>query len=211
MIPVTYFDSYDKIEDNLLSFGNGISLAFVVNLFSKDYKDPKYNKLNLSIYQSESKQVNRSVTTTLYRNFTYFMTIKVRDNFESGVMIRSVDMIKFRLLVDNAEKLFDAFIVNNGVLEMKSKNPYQENVGGRILKFKAQKYVYQDGYEAPGLVFYIAKDVSVALDINKYYELKYLIDGFNMYQSAITMVNFLTFTKKDANKIMEDQENNRGM
>ena len=144
MIPVTYFDSYDKIEDNLLSFGNGISLAFVVNLFSKDYKDPKYNKLNLSIYQSESKQVNRSVTTTLYRNFTYFMTIKVRDNFESGVMIRSVDMIKFRLLVDNAEKLFDAFIVNNGVLEMKSKNPYQENVGGRILKFKAQKYVYQD-------------------------------------------------------------------
>lgn len=209
MTPVSFFDDYDRVEDTLIQFGNGVSITFCVNLFTKDYKNPNYSKCNINIYQYESKQVNRGMSTNVYRNLNYYMAIKVRDNFDSSVMIPATDMIKFRILINQAEKLFDAFRINNGVLEMKTVPPYKENVGGRMLQFHAQKYIYKDGYEVPGLVWEISKDTRVGMDINKYYELKYLVDGFNMYQSATTMLNFLTFSRRDANKLLEDKENNK--
>lgn len=192
--PIKY-EKYDKISDSVLFLGQSTTLRFNVKL-------SKINSNNNGRYHfhREYKYYNDNYGDlySIKRDFDYYFTIEKIDrsyNTMHSVMIRVQDIMLFKYKIQEILRWFndDTFFIKNGKLMIHKREPII--VDGlacmQYLQFEPIVIEY-DNSIVQGIRMTIS-DPEVFTDINiqNFYALAYTIDTFNMYQAALSIVNYL--------------------
>lgn len=214
------FLKIDKISDDVYAIGPNVILKFNVSLskisngkrhhFHKEYE---YPTKGISEYHS---------LVTLKRSFDYYLSIEnmQKDNFGNKAFIRIgvQEYILFKRALEVAlswftdSKYSNLFVNDNGKLRLVAPIP-----DFKISKLPMQKYIefipiiidygISNADKEPG-VRIILSDPSSYVDINvdRLMGLYYIISCFNMYQSAITMINYIERPEFGTNRFVMGNE-----
>lgn len=188
-----HFTDYEKISDVLMFINKDVNLCFNVSLA---YRAQNGNRNHFhKEYSYKSRYVDKDNVVSIKRNFKYYLSIDIKDNFNNNVMINTSNILALRMrlkIVYNwLTTLFkykdDKLVIigkwNDNILYL---NQYS------CLKFEPTVCVYEDGTYKEGVRIYINnEDIYFDMDIDKFMEFYYLIDTIDMYQSAITLLNYL--------------------
>ena len=189
-----HFTDYEKISDVLMFLAKDISLCFNVSLAyrkSQDGTRVHYHKE----YSYNSKYIDKGNVVSIKRNFNYYLSIDIRDDFNNSVMITAANMIalrmKLKIVYNWLTSLFkyqdDKLIIsgtwNENILYLNSTSS---------LKFEPTICMYSDNTYKAGVRIYINNEsLFFDLDIDRFMELYYIIDNIDMYQNAIILLNYI--------------------
>lgn len=193
MRPIQYID-YDKLSDDVLYLGSKLFLRMNVSLSSKGDQDQRYH------FHKEYKYDSKYATDKLMsikRSFDYFLSLEKID-CKVSIMIRSQDMILFKVKLEQVSKWFetDTFgLKGKELIVIKKRQPILlEGLAlNKYIQFDPIVITWENtGEQTPGVRVTLG-DPSIFADItvDKFFGLVYTISTFNMYQSAQILVNYL--------------------
>ena len=187
------FNDYDKLVDTLLWFSSDINLRFNVQLSIKN-KDGMRQSFHQE-FSYNSRFFDTSLSRQIRRNIDCYLSIDIKNDFTNSIQIRYHNMIMLKLKLNNVAQWFTTlYKIKEDKLYIGGKYKNEQTVleGGKCIEFEPIVITYDDGKCSGGVRMYInTKSVSVDIDINKFMAFYYLISTFNMYQSAITLINYL--------------------
>ena len=188
-----YFTDYEKISDVLMFLSKDISLCFNVSLAYKkaDGTRSHYHKE----YVYSSKYINKGNVVSIKRNFNYYLSIDVRDDFNNSVMITPANMIALKMkmkIVYNWMSTLFKYVDDKLIIS----GTWKENIlylnRTSTLKFEPNVCIYEDGTYKEGVRIYINDEsLFFDLDIDRFMELYYIVDTIDMYQNAIILLNYI--------------------
>lgn len=188
-----YFNDYDKITDNLLWFSSDVVLRFCVQLSVKNKEG-----LRQSFHQEysyNSKFLDTSLSRQIRRNIDCFLIIDIKGDFDNSIMIRYQNMIMLKLKLQNVVQWFTKlFKIQDDKLCIvgRYKNEQLTLDMGKCIEFEPIVITYDNGECSEGIRMYInSKNIFVDMDISRFMSFYYIIDTFNMYQSACLLINYL--------------------
>lgn len=193
------FIDYDKITDTIAWLNKDTTLEFTVQLAKKGKDGNRYHFHRE--YKYDSKYINKGKIYSIKRDFDYFLNIKVKDNFDASVMIRAKDMIalrqRFHIIYKwlTNGKLFKYDKENKLIMVGEPAPVDLTNLSGKFIRFMPIVITYEDEYQKekqkPGVRLLLNGDYPVDVNIDSFMELFYIIDGFDMYQCALALVNYI--------------------
>lgn len=188
-----HFIDYDKITDVLMYMSKDINLSFNVSLAYRK-QDGTRNHYHKE-YSYKSKYIDKGNVVSLKRNFKYYLSIDIKDDFNNSVMITAANILALRMRLKIVYNWFttlfkyqdDKLIIsgtwNDNILYI---NKYS------CLKFEPTVCIYEDNTYKEGVRIYInSDDIYFDLDIDRFMEFYYIIDNIDMYQNAIILLNYL--------------------
>ena len=188
-----HFLDYEKISDVLMKLSNDMTLSFNVSLAYRK-QDGSRNHYHKE-YSYKSRYIDKGNVISLKRNFKYYLSIDIKDDFNNSVMITAANMIALRMKLKivygwltslfkyQDDKLIISGTWNDNYLYL---NQYS------CLKFEPTVCMYEDGTYKEGVRIYINNDsLFFELDIDRFMEFYYIIDNIDMYQNAIIILNYL--------------------
>ena len=89
-----YFTDYEKISDVLMTLDKDKTLTFNVSLAYKKSDGTRNHFHKEYIYAS--KYLDKNNVISIKRNFTYYLSITVKNDFNSSVMINQSNMIALK-------------------------------------------------------------------------------------------------------------------
>lgn len=197
---INNLNSYEKISDDLCHLGYGFKLKFNVILGNKSQNNTKIPFHNEYKYSS-NKYVNQNNLITIKRKFDYYLSIESSYNdVNTFIMIRQQDMIYFKI---NLHKVYIWF------MSSEYNNMYAFDKGKLVLARKVEpvyiKGLCSDNFiiieptvltynsiDIEGITFILSDITSFNMTIDKFMELYYIIDNFNMYLSAQLLINYMS-------------------
>lgn len=197
---INNLNSYEKISDDLCHLGYGFKLKFNVILGNKSQNNTKIPFHNEYKYSS-NKYVNQNNLITIKRKFDYYLSIESSYNdVNTFIMIRQQDMIYFKM---NLHKVYTWF------MSSEYNNMYAFDKGKLVLARKVEpvyiKGLCSDNFiiieptvltynsiDIEGITFILSDITSFNMTIDKFMELYYIIDNFNMYLSAQLLINYMS-------------------
>ena len=209
--PLTFLD-YDKISDIIMYLSKEVTVKFNVSLASKSQEGQRLH------YHQEfeygSKFNNRSNGYSVRRNFDYYISIDVKNDYESGIMIKPANMIMLRLKLNQVAQWFTKlFVIKDDRLVIVGKfEPIMMNISEyKAIKFLPQVIQFEDGAFKEGVRMILNSEESVYVDltIDKFMELYYFIDSVDMYNCAIVLLNYFGAPEPGTNMFSMDGGNNR--
>lgn len=183
---------YEKITDDVYYLGGGIYLRLNV-ILAKKTKDGNRRHF-VSNYKYASKYVDKGKVITMRRSFDYYLTLDNKIDNNQNIMIRVQNMILFKNKIKEATKWFSD---SNVFGIRRDKLMILKKVSLNITDLPAGKYItlepvvidYEDDTQKPGIrVTLSGSNVFSDMSIENFYGLVYLVDTFNMYQSAQLLV-----------------------
>lgn len=187
---------YDKLTDDIYYIGNGILLRLNVILGKKN--DDGTRRWFHQDYMYNSKYLYKEKVITMRRNFDYYLTIEKYKDFSQCIQIRLHHMILLKTKLKEVAKWFSdgTFVLRRGKLIIQGKPQSIDIIGfsnGKSLTFDPIVIDYENtGQQQPGVRMVMNNsDIFADMSIDSFYGLFYLIDTFNMYQSAQLLVNYL--------------------
>lgn len=201
---------YDKITDDVYYMGNGIYLRLNVILARK--REDGSRKHFISNYKYQSKYIDQGKVITMRRSFDYFLTLESIYDRTQNVMIRVQNMILFKSKIKEAVKWFSdgkIFGLKKNKLIIAGKpNPIllTSLAANKTIKLEPIIIDYEDSQEQkPGIRMTLNESSIFAdMSIDNFYGLVYIVDTFNMYQSAQIIVSSLGHMEEA--KIMEFED-----
>ena len=207
------FLQLDKISDDVLTIAPNIVLRFNVSL-SKISSGKRYH------YHREYMYASKTVPEpliTIKRSFDYYLSFEntVKDDRGNKLFIR-IGIAEFLLLKHGFEEVTLWFTDN------KYKNLYARNGNKLILtspipRFRIQglpqgKYIefsptildkgMSEADKEPGVTIDFGDGFNVInISLDRFMGLHYIISCFNMYQSAITLLNYISRPPTGTNSI----------
>lgn len=192
--------NYEKITDDIMWLSSNWLLRFTVCL--NRYSD-KYGRQNYHKEYGYVKDVNNCIN--INRSFDYYLHIDSakRDQFgnKESIMIRNTDIYTFKFKLKLVCEWFTGdsnqglFARKDGKIIMPRKVEPIKMVGlaaDKYLEFEPTVYNADNGDQVVGVRMYLSNDNnSLFMDINRLFSFRYIIDTFNMYQSAQLMLNYL--------------------
>ena len=190
---VTFLD-YDKISDDLMYFDRDVYLRFNVQLARKGKDGNRYHYHNE--YRYQSKYDNYGKVLTVRRHFDYYLSIDVRYEFESSVLIKAKDMLNVRARLKMASKWFADGIFGKdkkGKLHVVgSPRPIDiTNLSGKYIRLEPAIITYDNEEQIEGVRLILNGERQVDISVDKFMELLYVINGMDMYTCAIGLVNYI--------------------
>lgn len=203
---------YDKISDDIYFLGGGARLILRMNvcLAKKGTDDSRNHFYHEYAYDSKYHDVGRVIS--MRRSYDYYLSLESLENKMSSVMIRPQDMYILRSKLNEAISWF-----NNGTFMFKDNKLYVLE-GGQYISisgFADNKYIslspvvidYNDkGYK--GIRISLSELVYSDIFIDRMYGLLYIINSFNMFQSAQSMLAFMGRPDIGTNRIEFDNAYN---
>ena len=190
---VSFLD-YDRISDDLMYFDRDVYLRFNVQLARKGKDGNRYHYHNE--YRYQSKYDNYGKVLTIRRHFEFYLSIDVRNEFESGIIIRAKDMMNIRLRLKFVAKWF-----SDGIFKIDKKkqlhivgNPEPviiTNLGGKYIKFEPAIVDFGNGTKREGVRMTLNEVRFVDITVDTFMEFVYLINSINMYEAALSIVNYI--------------------
>ena len=213
------FIDYDAISDRIFWLASNISLNFTVKLGKKDKEG---NRLH---YHKEieyaSNYLNTNSVISIKRSFDYFFTIESTDNKSIYIQIRLENMIMLQnVLQEVLNSLFDQSrwsIKNKRLVTIGNFAPsvLPGLPMNKWLSFEPIVYEYNSGEFNKGVRITLSDyNLYIDIDIDKFMGLVYLINSFNMYQAASTMINYLHWNEYGTNLVQfapDTNEQNEGL
>lgn len=198
--PFIHASEYNKISDLVMFIGQNCVLKFnvILNYESKDGGIENFHKEFQ--YYSKKNCVNQY---TINRRFDYYLTLEnqyANDiGFKESIIIGNTEMIMFKFLLKSAMDWFmdsrysDMYANKDGVLIMVNPQSAKKVVlRSKYVEIEPIVYVDQDGNYDFGIRLYLNSDTNYTeLSFNRLCGLYYVIDTMNLYQSAITLINYL--------------------
>lgn len=210
------FIDYDTISDKLYFLGNSIYLNFVVKLSKKDKEGNR--KHYHSEYEYNSSYLNTRHGYTIKRDFDYYFTI---ENHSLGIyiQIRMENMLRLQTVLKHVASILmeeKIWAIKNAKLILKGTiEPIQIPLPmDKWISFEPTVIQYDNGQFAKGVrITYSQVDLFSDINIDQYMGLTYLLSTFNMYQSAISLINYLGWNDYGTNLItfINDQNNDEAI
>ena len=205
--PIKYL-MYDRISDIVMWIGKDTVLRFNVVL---SRKNPEYNN-RYHFHREYGYNTQYGELYSIKRCIDYYLTIEKSDkdnpNYNTNVMIRVQDIMLLKYKLHDVAQWFsdDTFVIKNEKLIVHKKQPII--VDGlpcnQYLQFEPI-IITNENSITQGIRMSIGRlDNYVDISIQNFYALFYTIDTFNMYQSAITLVNYLGRPEFGTNLYMMD-------
>lgn len=215
MYNVDSFLNYDKISDTLIYLTNDVVLRFNVNLAKKS-KDNKRVPFHSEYAYTTAKYGTPQTIYSIKRNFTYYFTIDDTRDFMNNVLLRAQDVFMLLYLLNH--QVLPWFMGNNRIFGFNKQN--QLNIIGKYtqVEFPLNDYkymmflpiilTYEDGTSKEGVRMIInQQNNAVDIDINKFFEFYYTIKNTDMYNAALSMINYVKTTPYGQNLVSMDNNN----
>ena len=199
MYNVDNFLNYEKISDTLVYLTNEVVLRFNVNLAKKS-KDNKRVPFHSEYAYTSNKYGNPQTTFSIKRNFTYYFSIDDTRDFMNNVLLRTQDV--FMLLYVIESQVLPWFMGESRIFGFNKQK--QLSIRGKYnqVDFPLNDYkymiflpvvlTYEDGTAKEGIRIIINQQTNIIdIDINKFFEFYYTLKNTDMYNAALSMVNYV--------------------
>lgn len=191
------YTDYDRITDRLMFLSNNIILNFTVTLSKKDKAG---NRAHIhSEYEYASKFKNQDMARSIKRDITYYFTLDNSNDFGNGLILRPQDIEILKMLLN--QQVLPWFFGSNRVFDIKENKLYIKDFGSPVVYAQSDyKYVsfnpivftYEDGKYKEGIRIYLNNQDSFAdLDIDRFMQFVNIIKCTDMYNAALTMINYV--------------------
>lgn len=215
---INNLNSYEKISDDLCHLGYGFKLKFNVILGNKSQNNTKIPFHNEYKYSS-NKYINQNNLITIKRKFDYYLSIESSYNdVNTFIMIRQQDMIHLKMNLHKVYTWFtlpeynDMYAFDKGKLVLARKvNPvYIKGLCSDNFIIIEPTILTYNSIDIEGITFILSDITSFNMTIDKFMELYYIIDNFNMYLSAQLLINYMSspFIGENQNVMSEDFNDN---
>ena len=189
-----HFIDYERISDVIMYINKDVSLSFNVSLAYKR-GDNTRGHFHKEYCYSSSKYIDKHNLVSIKRNFKYYLSIDIKDDFNNSIMINQCNIIalrmKLKIVYSWMTSLFkykDNKLIISGSW---NDNVLYLNQYGTI-KFEPTICMYDDGTYKEGVrIFLNNEKLYFDMDIDRFMEFYYVIDIIDMYQCAITILNYL--------------------
>ena len=182
---------YEKLTDDVYYMGGGIHLRLNV-ILARQRKDGTRRHF-ISNFKYASKYVDKGKVITMRRSFDYYLTIDCVDDMTQSIMIRIQNMILFKSKLKDATKWFSDSTVygikrNKLVILKKVSSTIEGLASGKYITLDPIVIDKEDNTQRPGIRVGLSGSLYTDMSIENFYGLVYLVDTFNMYQSAQLLV-----------------------
>lgn len=198
--PFIRMTQYNKISDLVMTVGQNCVLKFnvVLNYEGKDGNIENFHKE----FQYYSKRFSAN-QYTISRKFEYYLSLENSHpndiGFKESIYIGVCEIMMFKFMIKSVMDWFfdpqysDMYGNKDGRLVlMKSISPKRVVLRGKYVEIEPMVYI--DQYESSdfGVRIYLNSDTNYTeIPFNRLCGLYYIIDSFNLYESAITLINYL--------------------
>lgn len=193
--PVTFFEDYEKITDTVMWFNKDITLNFVVSLANKD-KNGNRSHFHKE-WQYDSKYNNKDKVLSIKRNFGYYLVINMTQDKENSLLIRQQDMMMLKTNLKKVTKFASLFKYDEKHNKLQLSSAYNSIVcpigRDRVIQFDPIVIIDDEGIkeEREGIRVSLTTSSFFDISFDTFLEFYYIISTFNMYQAAITLLNYL--------------------
>lgn len=188
---------YDRISDDIYFLGgmSRIVLRMNVNLAKKSSDGNRYHFYNEYSYDSKYKDVGRVLS--MRRSYDYYLTLEPLVDKMSGVMIRPQDMYLLRSNLSRVASWFSSdskvFAIKGGKLRVVEHGLSSTTSGfpdGRSITFEPVVMDWEN-QQSQGTRLTLAKGVYSDISIDRFFGFMYIMNSFDMVQSAQAMLAFM--------------------
>ncbi len=192
--PFTFID-YEKLSDDLCLLNRNCIVRFNVQL---GYKSKDGTKRDFhQEYSYPSKYIDRAEGITLRRNFRYYITIELRDNYNAGIMINIKDMLFLQSQLRESINWFGTLYKRTKNNKIIIKGDYKPIKIGNLsqnkyLELEPTIIDYSEYNQVEGIRMYFSShDIYEDIDIDTYMGFVYLMLNFNMYDAASNLLAYM--------------------
>ena len=199
-VPFIRVNEYNKISDLVMFIGQNCVLKFnvILNSEGKDGRIENFHKE----YQYYSKKYDTN-QYTISRKFDYYLTIENQFaseiGFKESIIIGINEMMMFKLLLKSAINWFmdsqysNMYANKDGKLVLVNpQTPKRAVFKSKYIEIEPIVYISQEDSYDFGVRMYLNSETNYTeLSFNKLCGLYYIIDSLNLYQAAITLINYL--------------------
>lgn len=192
MTKTEYFESYDRVTDILMYFNDNITLSFHVVL-SKTNKDGSRRFFQYEVEKSSSNITTRNIK----RNMTFYYTIDIKNDFCSGLVIKTSDIYFLKKVIyDSVLPWYDSNSANYAfqivedrlaLTEFKPAIYTQSDI--KHLQFEPIVVItYNDKYSF-GIRMLLNGLYTIDIELDKFMNFIYYLDC-DMYTAACALCNY---------------------
>lgn len=200
MARILKHNDYEKISDDIMWLNNEWILKF--NVILNRYSD-KYGRTNYHKEVEYKKNGYNCINIT--RSFDYFLSIESvhKSNvtgMKESIMIRNTDIYNLIFVLSQAadwfisEKHKDLFAKKNNKIFMPRKVDSVKVTGlalNKYIEFEPFVKEFENEEQIGVRIFIGSDDLYFFMEASRFLAFKYIIDNFNMYQSAQLMMNYI--------------------
>lgn len=203
LIEVMEFDKIDKISDDVYNLGSNVVLRFNVTL---SRRPPNQGRQSFhKEFEYINKEQERSVT--IRRSFDFFLSLEniVKDSNGEKLFVRigAQEFFLFKNALETAASWFsDSKYERLYAKDSRGKFRLQEPIPNivirdlpmqrslRLIPTIVEKSISE---QYTGVRIYYSNNAMgyVDMDLSKFMGLVYIVSTFNMYQNALSLVNYL--------------------
>lgn len=205
------FIDYDTVNDKIYYLGNNTYLCFTVKLSKKD-KDG--NRIHYhQEYEYKSSFIDKSKGYSIKRNFDFYLTIENKQ-LDIYIQIRMENMFRLNSVLENIVNV----LMNDNLWAIRSKRLiYKGQFEPLLISLPMDKWItlepsviqYDNGQYSKAVKIVLSQyDIFIELDIEKFMGLVYLLSTFNMYQCALSIVNYLNWNQYGTNLVSFNYDKN---
>lgn len=201
LIEIMEFSKVDKISDDLYSLGSGMIARFNVSLSVHPMNSQQKRSFHKE-YEYTNKFQEKSIT--IRRSFDYYISLESTSK-DSNVFVRIglSEFLLFRRALETVETWFtsskyDNLFVKDSKGRLKLAEPIPEAIVKDLPMDKVIRIVptiIERGIATTdqkcGVRIYVSEDDYSDMDINRFMGFVYLMSSFNMYQHALSVINYL--------------------
>ena len=205
--PLEYLQ-YERISDDVYYLGQSVVLRFSVQLAKYGSDGSRYHFHKEYSYRSTKTHSNEPyISASIKRTFDYYLSIEtIKSSSTPEKEFIRIGVTEIMLVRDAFKRVLSWFTDSkyDGLFAYKEDklivtNPIPtETIAGLPMKkyLKIEPAVVGreigDDYSVPGVIIYLSSEYQyIKMSLSKLAGLVYILENFNMYQSAQLMINYL--------------------
>jgi hypothetical protein len=206
------FEDYDTISDTIDWLGQSVQYKFVTKLSSKD-KNGNRTSFHRE-YAYSSTYNDTEMAYSIKRSFDYYVTLESIDK-STYIQIRQQNMIMMQNILNQVVSwLFNEsyWAVKNKILVLKGKpKPLIMNYlpMNKWLSFELIVIEYNNQFDKGIRICLSDESIYVDVRIDNFMGFVYYMNTLNMYQCALSIVNYLQRPSFGTNMVTFDNQSNR--
>lgn len=198
------FIDYDTVQDKVYYLGYGTYVCFTVKLAKKD-KDG--NRIHFhKEYEYNSSYIDTEKAVSIKRDFDFYLTIENKSE-NIYIQIRMENIIGLNSILQNMVNL----LMNDKLWAIKERKLIMKGAVSPMtidlpmdkwLSFEPTVIQYDNNQFNKGVQILLSDNGKfINIDIDKFMGLVYLLNTFDMYGNALSIVNYLNWSSYGTNLV----------
>lgn len=190
---------YDKISDDVYWLSMDTVLRMNVTLSNKNQDGTR--RFFHTEYEYSSKYVDKKRVKSIKRSFKYYLSLEYLKDKECFTQIQPSDMYALQDILAKVVRWgIDkrTFGIVDGTLRIKAKQrPEILQLFGKTITFEPIVIRFSESI-SPGIRITFYNEIFSDVTIDKFMGFKYIIDKIDMYNAALSIVNYIESPPSDS-------------